>query len=180
MSRFWPQAAYAEDQPYYKAILQTHVMYRGFQVGAITGTAAGLAHSAILWRNSATPVVMRATMLSYIGIGAILSTVLCAVATPVLMRSREEIEWRDRSWRLLQNKGQVAVDDWSLAGSIVGAAAVAARKEAGKQLGWKRFMGGVGLGNMAGIVGYMAWRGLSKGEEVPEIKKALGPLEDKV
>lgn len=30
-----------------------------------------------------------------------------AVAVPARMWGREEIEWQDRSWRLLENKGQV-------------------------------------------------------------------------
>ena len=44
-----------------------------------------------------------------------------AVALPGRMWGREDIEWRDRSWRLLENKGQKEVDAWGVLGAGVGA-----------------------------------------------------------
>jgi hypothetical protein len=42
MSRFFPHAAYAEDQPLAKTILTTHVLTRAFQAGSLGGTGVGL------------------------------------------------------------------------------------------------------------------------------------------
>lgn len=76
------------------------------------------------------------------------------------MFGREDIEWRDRSWRLLENAGQKEVDDWSLVGTVGGS--VAALPQIGREAALRakvaRVMGGAGLGSLMGVVGYMAWR----------------------
>ena len=78
------------------------------------------------------------------------------------MYGREEIEWRDRSWRLLENRGQVEVDDWGVVGTVMGVVGVGVRGRGsgGEGLGgwWRRVLGGAGMGSVAGVVGYMAWR----------------------
>lgn len=71
------------------------------------------------------------------------------------MRGREEIEWRDRSWRLLENEGQMECDDWTYTGMLAGGVAGATQRRA---LGWRGVVGGVGLGSVVGMVGYMGWR----------------------
>lgn len=76
------------------------------------------------------------------------------------MRGKEEIEWQDRSWRLLENKGQVEVDDWTYGGMAAGLAVSVAR---GKSLGWRGAIGGVGAGSLLGMMGYMGWRHGIKG-----------------
>ena len=42
MSQYFIQAAYAEDQTNAHTILHTHVLYRGFQTGAVVGIGIGL------------------------------------------------------------------------------------------------------------------------------------------
>jgi hypothetical protein len=37
------------------------------------------------------------------------------------MRRSDEIKWKDRSWRLLENNGQKAVDDCSIVATAVDA-----------------------------------------------------------
>jgi len=77
------------------------------------------------------------------------------------MRGREEIEWQDRAWRLLENKGQVECDDWTYPGMALGLAVAASK---GKSLGWRGLAGGAGLGGLVGMVGYMGWRyGVKRG-----------------
>ena len=71
------------------------------------------------------------------------------------MRGKEEIEWRDRSWRLLENQGQMECDDWTYPAMAAGGLAAATRKHV---LGWKGVVGGVGAGSVIGMVGYMGWR----------------------
>lgn len=81
-----------------------------------------------------------------------------AIMLPARMWGRERIEWQDRSWRLLENRGQLAVDDWSLGGTVLGVVGMALRRQTGDLLGWRSVMGGAGLGNIAGVFGYFGWR----------------------
>jgi hypothetical protein len=83
------------------------------------------------------------------------------------MRGREEIEWQDRSWRLLENKGQLECDDWTYPGMAVGLAGVIGSGSA-KALGWRGVLGGAGVGSVVGMMGYMAWRYGLKGGKFEE------------
>lgn len=69
------------------------------------------------------------------------------------MHGREEIEWKDRSWRLLENRGQVEVDEWSLPGTVVGAVVGVVRRG-----GWVRAVGAAGCGSLVGVAWYIGWR----------------------
>jgi len=79
---------------------------------------------------------------------------LFTVALPMRMLGREDIEWKDRSWRLLENKGQVECDNWTYAGMAAGAVAAAR----GGALGWRGAVGKVGAGSVVGMLGYMGYR----------------------
>jgi hypothetical protein len=80
------------------------------------------------------------------------------------MMGREDIEWKDRSYRLLANKGQVEVDNWTLAGGAVGALIGATRGRPSATLAQK-VLAGTGLGTVAGTLGYMGWRyGMNAGK----------------
>lgn len=172
MSQLWPHTPYAEDQPHSTAILTTHVLYRGFQTGAIIGPAVGAARYAIpiLRKTSAARASLLHTLLRSTGTGAVWGVGFLAAALPIRMWGREDIEWRDRAWRLLENKGQVEVDDWGLVGTVVGGLGVLARRG----VGWRMAVGGLGMGNTAGVLGYMIWRhGINGGkweEAVPDIE----------
>jgi len=76
------------------------------------------------------------------------------------MWRREEIEWKDRSWRLLENKGQVECDDWTYPAMLLGGATAAAKWNG---LGWRGVAAGVGMGSVLGMMGYMGWRHGVKG-----------------
>lgn len=89
---------------------------------------------------------------------------IMVVAIPGRMWGREEIEWQDRSWRLLENKGQVECDDWTYAGMAAGALASVRTR------GWRGKVGCVGLGSVAGMGGYMAWRYGIKGGKFEEVE----------
>jgi hypothetical protein len=83
------------------------------------------------------------------------------------MWDKEPIEWADRSWRLLENKGQVEVDDWGYGGAVLGtAAAIFARTN----MGWRGVLGGAGLGSLVGVGGYMVYRHGIKGGKWEEDK----------
>ncbi|KAI9819840.1 MAG: hypothetical protein M1827_006409 [Pycnora praestabilis] len=158
MSHFWPHGPYAEDQPYSRTILSIHVLQRGFETGAIIGFLAGSTRHLIQRRSMTSlflPYIIRST-----GVGAAIGIASMTVVLPLRMWGREDIEWRDRSWRLLENKGQVEVDSWSHAAAAVGALVGVANRGGGPGAGaaWKRVLGTTGLGSMVGVVGYMGWR----------------------
>ncbi|MCJ1256292.1 hypothetical protein MMC24_004113 [Lignoscripta atroalba] len=161
MSRYFPHSDYAEDQPFFKTLLTAHVLYRGFQSGSMLGIVAGTTRSLLLLRGSTLAAIgplVRATIERSAGVGGVMGTGLLAVSLTARMWGREEIEWRDRSWRLLENQGQMEVDDWSLAGAVLGAVAVTMSTRRGELRRWRRVVGGAGIGSMAGVMGYMAWR----------------------
>lgn len=172
MSRLFPHAAYAEDQPYSFTILTTHVLYRGFQSGALLGgtyrgvrgllarrsaaaasSSASSSAAATSARTAILPSVVRAS-----ATGGAVGTVLMVVALASRMRGREEIEWKDRSWRLLANDGQVETDDWSAVGTLVGGVAAASVGSLSGLGLVTRVAGGAGIGSLVGVAGYMGWR----------------------
>jgi Protein of unknown function (DUF1757) len=177
MSRFFPHPAYAEEQPLYGTILTTHVLHRGFQTGAFIGVVSSAARSLIKRNPSASTTPAPATLhaqqsirlalMRSVGQSALITTAVMVPGMIYWMWGREEIEWRDRSWRLLENEGQKEVDDWSLIGTVGGAVATArgALTEAGPRAQIVRLAGGAGIGSLAGVVGYMAWRyGVHRGK----------------
>lgn len=85
---------------------------------------------------------------------------LTAVMVPLRMNGKEDIEWKDRSWRLLENKGQVSMDDWTYGGMVLGAASTLV----GSLLGWRGAAGKICVGSLLGV-GYMALQGKAKGSE---------------
>lgn len=82
------------------------------------------------------------------------------------MREREEIEWKDRSWRLLENKGQIECDDWTYTGMVAGAVTSARDGTSGL----KGAVGKVGAGSVVGMLCYMGWRYGIKGGKWEESK----------
>ena len=81
------------------------------------------------------------------------------------MRGKEKIEWQDRSWRLLENKGQLECDDWTYPAMAVGLVTAATR---GRSLSWRGMAAGAGLGGLVGMMGYMGWRYGVKGGKFEE------------
>ena len=169
-TRFFPHTDYEEDQPLGRTILIYHVLHRGFQSGAIVGLFVGSFQS---FRRPAIQRTLLATTLRSTGYGAIVSTGLMVPALIARMWNREEIEWKDRSWRLLENEGQKEVDDWSSVG-FVGGALAAARSPAVRVAGRLSLLslaGGAAVGNLVGVVGYMVWRYGVHGGKWPESQK---------
>jgi hypothetical protein len=156
MSRFWPHTPYAEDQPLSHTILYTHVLTRAMTVGSLAGAGIGvslpLLRALNVLKPRIPPLPLATTLLRSVGVGSVVATGILAVGLPARMWGREEIEWQDRSWRLLENKGQVAVDDWTYSGMALGLGAAIAR---GKGLGLRGVAGSVGAGSIAGMLGYM-------------------------
>jgi hypothetical protein len=68
------------------------------------------------------------------------------------MRGREEIEWQDRAWRILENRGEVQTDWATMGGVGAGAAAGAVGARRGVVPGnvGKAMIGGAGAGSSVG------------------------------
>lgn len=158
----------------------------------------GASASAISTRALFMPTVLRTA-----ATGSILCTALMVVMLPLRMRGREEIEWKDRSWRLLENKGQVEVDSFSLSGAVLGAAAawratggsgrlgmgqggvgVGVKAEGLKGFGanlrgWLRgrggmVLGGAGVGASLGVLVYFGWRyGVNGGKWAEAVEEGV-------
>jgi hypothetical protein len=69
------------------------------------------------------------------------------------MRGREEIQWQDRAWRILQNEGEVKTDWVTIGGAGAGAVAglVAARRGAVPASVGNAMLGGAGAGAAIGV-----------------------------
>ena len=168
MNHLIPHPAYAEEQPYYRTILASHVLFRGFQAGSILGGVVG--PITYVARRAGRPVFLP-LFLRTTGVGAVLGTASMAVALPLRMWGREEIEWRDRSWRLLENRGQNEVDQWSLAGAGLGGLMAPWLTRRGGMITssrlarWTMGLGCTGVGSVLGVAGYLGWRcGVRKGK----------------
>ena len=76
------------------------------------------------------------------------------------MRGREEIEWKDRAWRLLENKGELRTDWWTVGGAATGAVAGVLALRRGRipveLTASTGMLGSAGVGMNAGV-GYMFW-----------------------
>ncbi|KAM4056293.1 hypothetical protein HRG_003210 [Hirsutella rhossiliensis] len=185
MSRFFPHAPYAEDQPLARTILTTHVATRAVTTGTILGVGASEALRVIRSLRGGKPTSPTAAppggstapggssngmlprLLRPAATGSLVGVGLAAAALALRMRGREPVEWQDRSWRLLANRGQVETDDWTYA-AMAAAAAASLASARGRALGLVGVVGALGLGSVGGMVGYLAWRHGVLGGRVPD------------
>lgn len=188
LTQLYPHPVYAEDQPSAYTILTIHCLHRGFTAGAILGLLAPAARSAFntaLRRPTiAAPLPWPTRLLSSTAVGSLGGIAFLAVAMTARMWGREEIEWKDRSWRLLANRTQNREDDWSVGGAALGAVgmAIMARRGGGFAAGvpmWAVLAGGAGAGSVVGTVGHV----LTSSRSVEDVEKKViageGPLKPK-
>jgi len=177
MTSFVPHSAYAEDQKYAKSILAFHVIRSGAAMGAILSVPTAIA-STLYWGPKTLPTFSTRLLLHSFR-GTLGGLVFGAVALEARMWGRDDIEWQDRTWRLLENRGQMEVDTWLLEGEVLGgvAALVAARKGwlppalTGKAL--TAVVGGIGVGAALSTTEYVVWRHGIRGGKFPERKSQI-------
>lgn len=170
-SLFLPHPAYAEEQPYARTILTFHALRSGFAGGATISVFTAVIHSLFSGFRCKQPLSLGSfgrTALLHSARGTPAGTLLAGIGLWPHMRAKEEIEWQDRAWRLLENQGQVECDWWLLGGAAVGAVAAPRLlgREAGDLVGralrgknktintGSAVVGGAGLGGVAGMLGY--------------------------
>ncbi|RFU79249.1 hypothetical protein TARUN_2961 [Trichoderma arundinaceum] len=174
MSRYFPHTPYAEDQPLSHVILTTHVLTRAVTTGSIIGLAiTGVRQSIPSFRR---PGSLPEKLLLSASRSTLITTAIVSVGLTARMWGREPIEWQDRSWRLLENRGQVETDDWTYSGmgiALLATGLMRARGAGGPaKLGWRGVVGATGIGSVGGMIGYMAWRyGINGGKFVEKDKK---------
>lgn len=172
MTSFAPHSAYAEDQKYAKSLLTFHVLRSGATMGALLAIPTAIG-STLYWGPKALPT-FSTRLLIHSCRGTLGGLLFGALALEGKMWGRSEIEWQDRTWRLLENQGQMEVDNWILEGELLGgvAALVAARRGylppalTGKTL--TAVIGGIGIGASVGTIDYMIWRHGIQGGKFPE------------
>ncbi|KAF1836041.1 hypothetical protein BDW02DRAFT_260603 [Decorospora gaudefroyi] len=155
MTSFLPHPVYAEDQPYARSILYIHVM-RASAMSFSFFSLFQFPASVVAARYHKTPVdynMILARTLKTSGRALILGTAAGALMTWGRMRGREEIEWKDRSWRILENNGEVKTD-WVTLGAAAGGATGALVAARGGRLPLSvssAVLGGAGVGMAAGV-----------------------------
>ncbi|KAI4242329.1 MAG: hypothetical protein L6R40_004058 [Gallowayella cf. fulva] len=186
--QLFPHSVYAEDQPSAHSILTIHCLHRGYTVGAIVGLFIPFARAALATalRRPAliTPLPWPTRLLSSAAIGSLGGTAFLACGLTSRMWAREEIEWQDRSWRILANKGQNREDDWSLGGILLGAVGMglAARRGGGiaaRIPRWRTTAGGAAVGSVLGTVGHVLTSSKSVEEVEHKMAAGEGPLAPK-
>ncbi|KAF1963172.1 hypothetical protein CC80DRAFT_521992 [Byssothecium circinans] len=163
MTSLFPHPPYAEDQPYARTILYLHT----FRAGAMTGSFIPIFTAPIAVylssRNAAprnpnprTPLSVQLLQrhLVHSSRGLVAGGIFGLVATAGRMYGREEIEWKDRSWRLLQNRGQEVTDLVAFGGAGLGAVVggMVARSRVGGIGGVRAVLGGTGVGMSFGVL----------------------------
>lgn len=155
MTSLFPHPVYAEDQPNAHAILYLHVM----RASAMSFSFASLMRfpaSLILSSYRKQPIdfnTLFARTLHTSGRSLLLGVSAGALMTWGRMRGREGVEWKDRSWRILENKGEVKTDWVTLGGAGAGAVAavLAARRGRLDVSAGKAVLGGTGIGMASGV-----------------------------
>jgi hypothetical protein len=96
----FPKAEYTEDQKNAHEILYFHGIEKGIQAGSIVGF--GLGGLTGLIRKQ--PIM--ATAIRGSGIGLVFGSLLVPAMIFGKMKDKEQIEFQDRAWRLLQSNSQ--------------------------------------------------------------------------
>jgi hypothetical protein len=154
MASLFTQAPYAEDQQNARPILYLHVA----RASAMTFTFFSLFRlpiTIIRAQIRKAPVVMSAVIARTLQSSSRAFAIGSAVGVFMTwgrMRGREEIEWQDRAWRILGNRGEVQTDWATVSGIGAGAVAVAVGVSRGVVPGsvGKAMIGGAGAGSSVG------------------------------
>ena len=161
MTSLFPHPLYAEDQPLAHSILYLHALRAATMTGSFIPLFTAPTSLLISRYRHNTPFSSTnflPRLLTHSARGLLLGSVFGVVATWGRMRGRTEIEWQDRSWRLLENRGQMDTDWWAAGGATAGAVVAIAAARRGKiPVGMGTGMaalGGAGVGMNVGV-GYM-------------------------
>lgn len=156
MTSLFPHPQYAEDQPSAYAILYLHVLRASamtFSFLSLPYTGISILRSRIQHQPVSMNTVLSRTLLNS-GRGLILGAVAGVAMTWGRMRGKSPVEWQDRSWRLLENKGEVNTDWETIGATGVGALTGlgVARRGVVPLSAARATLGGAGLGLGSGVL----------------------------
>lgn len=173
MDKLFPHPEYPEDQPHSKIILTIHVLRSGLTAGSILSVLSGTLTtlykepSALLSSQHGNRLLVHASR------GGVAGFILSGVMLTAMMRGKEDIEWKDRAWLLLDSEGQCEFDKWVVAGGVIGglgamtlgkgrtgasAAAAISKKPTIIVKPLEAIMGSICLGTASGAASCIAWR----------------------
>ncbi|KAF2258263.1 hypothetical protein CC78DRAFT_526643 [Lojkania enalia] len=160
MSSLFPHTSYAEDQPFSHELLYFHVVRSSTMMCSFASLFTAPVSLLVSRYRHKSPVNFSTfvpRLLTHSGRGMVFGAALGGLMTWGRMRGREEIEWQDRAWRLLENESQKNTDWTALGGAAAGAVAgaVAARRGVVPFGIGKAALGGAGIGMGIGGPGYM-------------------------
>ncbi|EPS36954.1 hypothetical protein H072_9517 [Dactylellina haptotyla CBS 200.50] len=163
LNGLYPTSDFAEDQPMPHFILTTHVVHRTLPFGAFISSVIPLSSRFIFRRAAAQTLPVSTMLLRSNSTGFFVSGIIGLGITFGRMMGRDDIEWQDRSWRLLRNSGQTQLDDFSASGMALGA--IVGTVQRGSLPLWRGFAGGAGLGSLAGTIAFVTWKMSSSKKE---------------
>jgi hypothetical protein len=179
MSRYFPHTPYAEDQPLAHTILTTHVLTRCVTTGAVIGTGLFALCPALARMRRTSPFALpappppsrRPSLPRHHRLQHPLHAWRrVALGLAGRMQGRDDIEWCDCAWRLLESRGQLETDDWTYAGMVLGrgGAAAAAATRGAVRGSPVAALGAVATGSLVDTLGYPGWRYGVNGGKFPE------------
>ncbi|KAI8619663.1 hypothetical protein BC830DRAFT_1103155 [Chytriomyces sp. MP71] len=172
MDSIVPTAAFAEDQQHAEEVLIVHVAHR--TANALTAIATvGTLVRRVAYPQT-TPRLLPALLRG--NAAALLLGVVAGVAlTEGKMQGEDKIAWQDRSYRLLSNENQNAIDRWSAGGALAGFTwfGITTGKKGGFLV---RSIGGAGLGSVLGLASYAAYTQAQKAGLVDDLMAKVQEL----
>ncbi|KAJ3087780.1 hypothetical protein HK100_008238 [Physocladia obscura] len=144
------------EQPHAHVVLHLHTIHRTVNLFSALATA-GLTFRKLALRSASPPLFI--SLLRGNAVAVLLGIGAGAAAVEYRMQEKSNEEWIDRSYRIVHNKAQNAIDTWSAAGALSGffIFTLTARKRV-----IVRGLGGAGLGSVVGIASYAFYKKTNK------------------
>ncbi|KAJ3193954.1 hypothetical protein HK101_003753 [Irineochytrium annulatum] len=158
-NRLVPIAHHADDQKNARLVLEGHVAHRFIMAFSTIATVGSLGSRPFvkLPKRGLAPTVLRAN-----AIAVVAGSAVGVLVTEMKMRSEPEIGWQDRAWRLLQNPGQLELDDTTVTTGVLGGVfGLLYNSGKGKAGPIPRVVGGMGLGTFVGLGLFAASKALT-------------------
>ena len=146
MNYIFTLAETPEAQKNEKIILHTHVLFSLQSASCFLGSISAIAVFAFKRHKPLTQLILK-----YNTTFNIAATVSSPFLVEFKMKNKEEIEWKDRSWRLLQNEKQLVLDKTIPCGIVGGIALGLLIKNPNLSMA-NCIIGGAGIGSTAGFL----------------------------
>ena len=133
-----PKAANPQSQTSSEAIVYLHTALKGVQVGLVLGSILGSVYSLIRFKRCSAVKIGRA-----INYGVVLNVCLTQAMTNKRLSTSDKAMNQSRAYRLERNYNQNAIDNFVLAGMLIGQLGLKGVGNIGKVMFMKAYMGGL-------------------------------------